>query len=197
MLAAILRPPAIALAVMLATAGCEMVFLAGTGLIGLRTLATRPTEILAHDGRIRTRINAALQREVPENYPTLGSQVFEGRVLLTGTSPSDEDAQRAAEVVSNVEGVQEVYNEIQIGAPGGLASYASDVTVANAIRLKLAEMNEFKQSVDSELEVVNGVAYLIGVAPDEATIGRVAEIIRRVNGVERVVLHLRIKGSSA
>lgn len=195
MLASLLRPPALAVALVLATAGCEVLLLAGGVVSGLRSIATRPTEVLAQDGRIRADINQALRIELEEVYATLGAQVFEGRVLLTGTAPTDDDARRAAEVVYEVDGVVQVHNEIQVGEPGGLVSYANDVRVANAIRLKLTEMDEIKQSVDSELEVVNGVAYLIGVAPDRETIERVADIISRVGGVEKVVLHLHVRSA--
>lgn len=195
MLAALLRPPALAVALVLATAGCEMLFLAGGVVSGLRTIASRPTEVLAHDGRIRADINQALRIELEDVYPTLGAQVFEGRVLLTGTAPSNEAARRAEEVVYGVDGVEQVHNEIQIGEPGGLVSYANDVRVASAIRLKLTEMDEIKLSVDSELEVVNGIAYMIGVAPDRETIERVADIISRVGGVQKVVLHLHVRNA--
>jgi osmotically-inducible protein OsmY len=190
------RVAAIAVAALLLSA-CGPVLIGAGVAIGLRTLSDRSNSDLAQDGRIRVLVNAALSEQAAEHYPTIGIQVFEGRVMLTGTVPEESDARHAAAVAEEVEHVREVINEIQIGSPGGVLDYAHDIRIANTIRLRMIEENEVGGGVDIELEVVNRVAYLIGIAQDREMIDRLGTIVGTVSGVEAVVLHLLVSDDPA
>lgn len=184
------KPVAAYLAAFLLLTGCGPELIGIGVLVGLRAVAERDSQDLVTDIRIDVDINGLLAEQVPKSYQTLAIDVFEGRVLLTGTALEVSEAAKAVEVAESVNGVREVINEIQIRESGGPRAYAEDVAISGVIQLRLAELNETELTTDIEMEVVNGIVYMVGVAPDQASIDRIADIVRRVNGVERVVLHL-------
>lgn len=163
----------------------------GAGVaVGLRGIAERTTKTLATDTRIRVEVNRALANQAGEQYTRIGVEVFEGRVLLTGTVRADEDKAFVNDLVLGVSNVREVINEITIGNTGDVFDYARDVSIANAIRLRLLEQNRTSEKLDIEMEVVDRVVYLIGIAQDQIAIDEVGQIAATVSGVKAVVSHI-------
>ena len=179
----------------LAVTGCGPLILGAGVAAGLRGLAERSTEQVASDTRTRVGANVALSERAGDLYTTLGIEVYEGRLLLTGVVPTEEDRIRVGEIVSTVENVKEVLNEVQIGEPSGIADYSQDVGIASLIRLRLIEHDKTAQALDMEFEVVNRVVYVIGRSASDTARRELAEVMRTTAGVKTVVLHLQVDGS--
>lgn len=108
-----------------------------------------------------------------------------GRVLLIGQTPTDAYKQEAGRIVSRIQGVRHVYNELQIGRPVNISVRSNDTWITSKVR---ADMLGTKNFDSGKVKVVteNGVVYLIGLVTRQEG-EKAVEIARRVSGVKRVV----------
>jgi osmotically-inducible protein OsmY len=110
---------------------------------------------------------------------------YNRQVLLTGEVPSEADKQRAQEIVSRVENVRSIVNELAVLGNATLTSRSSDALVTGRVK---AGMVDAKDLYANAFKVVTerGTTYLMGrVTQREAT--RATEIARSTPGVQRVV----------
>jgi len=110
---------------------------------------------------------------------------YNRRVLLTGEVPSLQDKQLVEQIVTRVENVQSVVNELAVLGNATLTQRSSDILVSGRVKAGLVDAkdlfaNAFK--VTSE----RGTIYLMGrVTQREAD--RATEITRSTSGVQKVV----------
>ena len=193
----IFRPAApLALAAAL-LAGCGPAVI-GLGIAaGTRTLSERNERDLISDSRIRFLVNGAMKESASTSgFLTLGAEVFHGRVLMTGTLPSQDELDRVETAVAEVEGVKEVLNEVEVGVPGGAADYATDLAIATALDLRIAEHDLIDEGIDVEKAVVNRVVYLIGISRSADARQRLLDIVSETRGVRRVVNYVQVPGTA-
>lgn len=108
-------------------------------------------------------------------------------VLLTGEAPSEELRDRAGYLVSRVEKVTRVYNEIVIAAPSAMSARSSDAWITTKVKTALIDVDVEGFDI-TRVKVVTerGVVYLMGlVTRKEAEAA--TDVVRRVGGVQRVV----------
>ena len=110
---------------------------------------------------------------------------YNRQVLLTGEAPSAQDKQLAEQVVSRVENVRTIVNEISILGNATFTQRSSDMLVTG--RVKAALLDD-KELFSNAFKVVTerGTTYLMGrVTQREAT--RATDIARATSGVQKVV----------
>lgn len=144
------------------------------------------------DGVITITINERLFRHHIDLFQAVGVEVYEGRVLLTGSVPQPDDRIEAVRIAWLADGVTEVLNEIQVTDQGGLVNFARDTWVTTQLRSKLL-LDKNVRAINFNVETVNGVVYLIGIAQDQAELERVTNHARTITNVVKVVSHARLK----
>jgi len=154
--------------------------------VGLSTVATdRRTSgaQLEDEGielRASSRINDNLGDRVHVNVTS-----YNRRVLLTGEVPSAQDRQLVEQVVSRVDNVQSVVNELVTLGSSTLTQRSSDALVTSRVK---AGFVDAKDLFANAFKVVTerGTVYLMGrVTQREADRG--ADIARATSGVQKVV----------
>jgi osmotically-inducible protein OsmY len=115
---------------------------------------------------------------------------YNRQLLLTGEVPSAQDKQLVERVVSKVENVRTVVNELNILGNATLTQRASDALVTGRVK---ASMVDAKDVFANSFKVVteNGTTYLMGrVTQREAN--RATDIARGTDGVQKVVRVLEL-----
>ncbi len=110
---------------------------------------------------------------------------YNGAVLLSGETPGDAFRKRAEELVSRIEKVKKVHNELIVAAPSSVISRSSDTLITTKIKSQMVGAKKFDPT---RVKVVteNGVVYLMGlVKRAEADVA--TEIAGHTGGVQRVV----------
>jgi osmotically-inducible protein OsmY len=110
---------------------------------------------------------------------------YNGQVLLTGEVPNDRDRQYLAKLVSEVDNVRTVVNELAVMPASSLGDRSTDALITGKIK---ASMLDSKDIFASAYKVVTerGTVYLMGrVTQREAN--RATDIARTVGGVKKVV----------
>ena len=110
---------------------------------------------------------------------------YNRQVLLTGEVPSERDKQLAEQVVSKVENVRSIVNDLGVLGNSTLAQRSSDTLVTGKVRASLVD-DPLLTAGAFKVVTERGTTYLMGrVTAREAD--RATQIARTVGGVQRVV----------
>jgi osmotically-inducible protein OsmY len=123
---------------------------------------------------------------------TIGVEVYEGRVLLTGASKNTKITDQAVKLAWKVNGVKEVINEIQVGRSSNVSNFAQDAWITAQIKSNMTfDTNIY--SINYTIETVNSTVYLIGIAQNKTEHARVKQHAAKTKFVQNVISHVRIK----
>jgi osmotically-inducible protein OsmY len=178
------------LAVSLALQGCVGAVVGGAAAVGGAAMQDRGIKGAATDNAIALEINHHWFQESKDSkiFASISTQIYEGRVLLTGAVTDADTRAAAVRLAWKADGVREIINEIEVTDEGGLKAFAKDVWSANELRSRLLFARGIN-SVNYSVEVVNGVVYILGVYADQAEHDRVLGVARNLSGIKRVVTH--------
>ncbi|MSP83843.1 MAG: BON domain-containing protein [Alphaproteobacteria bacterium] len=181
----------------LAGAGCSPVGVAvGAGATaGIAVAQERSVGDAISDLSIKTELNALMIGRDPTLFSDVSLDVIEGRVLMTGDVKTPDDRVEAVKLAWQIEGVKEVINELQVTDRGGIANYLQDAWISTRLRSNLTFDREIA-AINYNIETVNGVVYLIGIAQNQPELDRVLAHARTISHVEKVVSHVRLKGAN-
>jgi osmotically-inducible protein OsmY len=110
---------------------------------------------------------------------------YNRQVLLTGEVPTAQDKQTAEQVVSRVENVRSLVNELAVQGHSTLGQRSNDVLLAGKIKAAMVDAKDL-QANSFKVVTERGIVYLMGrVTQREAN--RATEIARGTSGVQKVV----------
>ena len=175
----------------LALTACTPVGMAiGGGVVLARSVVQeRSTMDALEDTEIKLSISNRLLNHSGKLFRDVSVGVAEGRVLLTGSVPEREHKIDAARIAWETEGVIAVEDELTVAEDSSPKAYLTDVRISNTLRIAL--LTDVKvSSVNYNVETVNRVVHLTGIAKSNEELDRVIRHAREVKGVERVVSHV-------
>lgn len=141
--------------------------------------------------QIRTRLLAS---GGPNHFGEVDVEV-EGRfVLLSGRVPSEADKQEAERIAWSVSLIDEVANELVI-EPRNLGRDVNDLWIGQQVRARLLGDREVK-SLNYNVQVYDGVVYLLGLAGSDEEVRSAAEQASVVKGVQKVVSYVKVRGAT-
>lgn len=146
------------------------------------------------DAIIKTVIKNTYFDQSENLFFNIDVEVSQGRVLLTGTVENIDLKIEATRIAWGVNGVKTVINEIQISNSDSILNFADDLIISTKILGKLM-LDEEINSLNYNIETVNRLVYIIGIAQTKKERDLVLSIARDVYGVEEVVDYINIKTS--
>ena len=144
------------------------------------------------DTTIKINIAAKFINSQDNLFIDVTSNVLEGRVLLTGLVDNQEIRIDAVRKVWEVEGVNEVINEIQIGNRSSLKEYAQDVWITTQVK-GLAAKTLGLRSIAYNFETVQGKVYIAGITTRPSQLDELIEATKTVKGVTEIINYVIIK----
>ena len=182
----------LALAAPLSFTGCAEFVVGAAATTSLAIAEERTVGDAFEDLSIQAELNHLFFQDDVDLYNDVSISVVEGRVLLKGSVPTQEDRERASWVARQATGIREVINEMQVTAEGGILDYARDRWISLRLDAKLL-FDLDVLSVNYDIETVNGTVYILGIAQDEEELETVKAHARSVDGVRQVVSHAMMK----
>lgn len=153
----------------------------GTGMVAAdRRSSGAQLEDEAIELKASSRINDAVGTRVRANVTS-----YNRMVLLSGEVPSEADRQRLQQIVSGVDNVRSVVNELAVLDSPTLTQRTSDAVVTGKVKAGFIDHGELSAQA---IKVVTerGIVYLMGrVTRREADLA--TEVARRTSGVKGVV----------
>ncbi|TAN49310.1 MAG: BON domain-containing protein [Rhodospirillales bacterium] len=160
--------------------------------VGLAASEERGVSGVVDDAKIQLEINKLWLEQDFEMYRKLGLGVTEGRVLLTGEVAKPEHRVEAVRLAWQAPGVREVINEVKVGDSAGIKDWKNDLWIATELRSRLL-FDKLIRNINYTVDVVNGEVFLLGIAQNQAELGRVIDHARDVPRVKRVVSYVVMK----
>jgi osmotically-inducible protein OsmY len=144
------------------------------------------------DATIKVNIAAKFLNAGNNLFVNINTSVLEGRVLLTGLVDNQEIRIDAVRMVWEVDGVQEVINEIQIGNRATLKEYANDLWI-NTQAKGLAAKAVGLRVVGYNFETIQGKVYIAGITSRPKQLEEIIDAVKTIKGVKEIVNYVIIK----
>lgn len=154
---------------------------------GDRTFGT-----VVDDATIKVNIAAKFLNAGSNMFVEINTTVLEGRVLLTGLVKDQETRIEAVRLVWEINGVNEVINELEIGNRDTLKDYATDLwinTQARAVSAKIVGL----RVVGYNFETINGKVYVAGITNKPEQLESLIQSLKTIKGVKEIVNYVIVK----
>ena len=144
------------------------------------------------DATIKVNIAAKFLNAGNNLFVNINTSVLEGRVLLTGLVDNQEIRIDAVRLVWEVEGVQEIINEIEIGNRSTIKDYASDLWINTQARGVAAKTVGLK-AITFNFETIQGKIYIAGISSRPDLLEEMVSALKNIKGVNEIVNYVIIK----
>ena len=174
--------------------GCSPTNILATGSGGAMVIAEgeRSMGSVIDDATIKVNIAAKFINSTDNLFVDISTTVLDGRVLLTGLVDNQEIRIDAVRKVWEVEGVQEVINEIQLGNRDTLKEYANDLWI-NTQAKGLAAKAIGLRVVGYNFETIKGKVYVAGITSRPKQVEDLINAVKTIKGVKEIVNYVIIK----
>ena len=176
-------------ACLLSLSGCFP--LVAGGMVGGAMVASdrRTTGTVIEDEAIEQKAAARIRENLGERGH-INVTSYSRQVLLTGEVPSAQDKQLVEKLVSGVENVRNIVNELGVLGNSTLTQRSSDSFVTSKVKANLLDAQDLPGNA-FKVVTERGTTYLLGrVTQREANRG--TDIVRGTSGVQRVVRVLEV-----
>lgn len=163
---------------------CAPLIVGGAAVGALVAIDRRTSGAQLEDEGIELRAASRL-REALGDRAHVNVTSYNRQVLITGEVPNDAARQQVEQIVSRVENVRSVVNELAVLGNTTLAQRSNDVLITGKVRASLVDAKDLFAGA-FKVVTERGTTYLMGrVTQREAD--RATAITRTVSGVQKVV----------
>jgi osmotically-inducible protein OsmY len=163
---------------------CAPIMLGGAAVGALVAVDRRTSGAQIEDEAIELR-GASRLRDAFGDRAHINITSYNRQVLLTGEVPNDEAKQQAEQIVSRVENVKGIVNELAAMPASSLMQRSADTLITGKVKASIVDDSNLSVSA-FKVVTERSTVYLMGrVTQREAD--RVTQLARRVDGVQRVV----------
>lgn len=164
---------------------CAPLVVGGAAVTALVAVDRRTSGAQLDDQGIELRASNRLKDELGDAHARYNLSSYNRRVLITGEASSEAIKTKVTQIVSGVENVREVINELGVTNSPSLKERASDTLITGRVKASLVDAKDLSASAFKVL-TERGTVYLMGrVTQREAD--RATDIARNTQNVSRVV----------
>ena len=183
-----LRRTSLALVLVGSTLGmltaCFPLVMGGAVVTGMVATDRRTTGTVVEDEGIELRSASRIRENVGERGH-INVTSYNRQVLLTGEVASAQDKQLAEQIVTGVDNVRNIVNELSVLGNSTLTQRSSDSLVTGRVKAALLDAKDLHTNA-FKITTERGTVYVMGrVTPREAA--RATDLISATSGVQRVV----------
>lgn len=174
----------IAITLLSQVTACFPVVVGGAAATGVMAADRRTSGVYVEDENIELKARGQLTASLPETAH-VNITSFRGYVLLTGEVPSEEYKSHAANIVSKIESVKSVTNELVVSHRSTVSSRAKDTYITSKVKTQFIADKRFQANY-VKVVTENATVYLMGIVT-QAEADAAVEIARNTSGVIKVV----------
>jgi len=172
-----------------ALSACAPIIMGGAVMGSLMATDRRTTGTQIEDEGIELHASARIRENLGDRVHVSVTS-YNRQVLLTGEVPNAQDKQLVEQVVSRVENVRAIVNELAVLGHSTLTQRSSDALVTGKVKAALIDAKDLYANA-FKVVTERGTTYLMGrVTQREAN--RATDIARATGGVQKVVRVLEI-----
>ncbi|MDR1498987.1 MAG: BON domain-containing protein [Rickettsiales bacterium] len=179
----------------LGSMACVKVIATGSTVVGKTTRLNREMVQVKADLRLRNQLIKAIDDGKKEflqdnnlwEFGIYEISIMEGRVLLTGVVRNDSTKNYIIKKIAENIKVRELLDELKVG--NTKISRTKDFFIKKNLEAKLLFKYRIR-SLNYEVSIMNGNAYLIGIAQDRTELELLANIASITKGVRKVISYV-------
>ena len=172
----------------LVLSGCSSLIVGAAATGDTGAVERRSVGDAVNDFSIRAELNRIFIEDDINLLTDVSFSVIEGRVLLKGAVEKYEHRVRALELAWRAAGVNEVINQIQVTKQGDFADYARDTWISAQLKMEILFDTDIV-SINYNIETINGIIYIVGIAQDQAEIDKIVDRARQIKNVKKIFSH--------
>ena len=137
-------------------------------------------------------MTSQISNTLNNRYGDITVTAYQGKVLLTGSSPTPDTKAQAEQIARGTQGVNAVYDEVAVGPSEDPVGLAKDSWITAQVRSDLmfdADVRSGNYTIETDRQSV----YLMGSARSQAELDRATQLARYVPGVQRVVSYVQVR----
>lgn len=157
---------------------------AGVGTGVAMSQDRRTSGMFVEDESIESRSSARISEKLDSNVH-VNVTSFNRNVLLTGEAPSEAAKKEIERLVTGVQNVRSVTNEIAVGEVSSYASRSNDALITSKVKGRFVDAARF-QANHVKVVTEDSVVYLLGLVNKEEARSAV-DTARSTSGVRKVV----------
>ena len=170
---------------------CALVSTAGS-LVGSATTSTRGFTGTIEDTYLMSKIISKITLMKLSNFSNITVSVINGKVLLAGNIENQEKRLELIKKVWWIDGVKEVYNELEIGPKISFSEKTEDFIFEVKINNRLLlEPGIFSNNYS--VDVVNGNVYIMGISSDIEEKTKIEGFLNSMDDIKKLVLLVDIQ----
>ena len=143
------------------------------------------------DASIKLQIAQKFIASEDDLFLNIDTSVIEGRVLLTGIVSTQEIRIDAIRRVWEINGVEEVINEIEVGDKTTLKEYSKDLWINTQVKA-LAAKTLGLRGLSYNFETIKGKVFVAGITSRKEQLETLIDSIKNVKGVKEIVNYVII-----
>jgi osmotically-inducible protein OsmY len=163
---------------------CFPLAVGGAVVGGMVATDRRTTGTVVEDEGIELRAGSRIREAMGERVH-VNVTSYNRQALLTGEVPTAQDKQQIEQIVSGVDNVRHIVNELAVMGNSTLTQRSSDALVTGKVKASLVDAKELSANAFKVI-TERGTTYVMGrVTAREARIA--TEVISSISGVQKVV----------
>jgi osmotically-inducible protein OsmY len=164
--------------------GCFTVVAAGVGAGVMLAQDRRTKDTIVEDQTIESKAAERIDEQF-KGVMHVNVTSYDHNVLVSGEVPDEQTKTEIEKIVSGIENVRVIYNELAVSSTSSLASRSNDSLITSNVKLRFVNDKRFN-SEHIKVVTENGTVYLMGlVKHDEANAA--SDVASTTKGVQRVV----------
>ena len=165
---------------------CAIVSTAGS-LVGSASTSTRGFSGTIEDTYLMSKIVSKITLMKLSNFSNITVSVINGKVLLAGNIENQEKRLELIKKVWWIDGVKEVYNELEIGPQISFSEKTEDFIFEAKIEKRLLfEPGIFSNNYS--VDVVNGNVYVMGISSNIEEKTKIENFLNNMNDIKKLIL---------
>jgi len=177
-------PALIALLCALLLQGCIEMAAVGVGAGVVSAFDRRTTGAQIDDEGIELRASNRIRDRFGDRVH-INVTSYNRIVMLTGETPDAGAREEIEKIVSGLQGVRGVTNEIQVAGSSAYSARASDTTITGKVKARFLDANKFNP-IHVKVVTEASVVYLMGIVTEKEG-ADATEVARTTGGVRKVV----------
>lgn len=151
----------------LLSSGCAPAILVGGTTAGVVANDERSTGSFVEDQEIELKILFQVAEELGRQV-NVNATSYNRRVLLTGQVPNDQLRKHVLNIISSIDNIREVLDQMETANPSSLTSRAADSALTLKVKAALCGLQVAGFScLDTKVVTEKGVVYLMGLVTAE------------------------------
>ena len=173
--------------ILLLVNSCTIVVSTAGSLVGNATTSTRGFSGTIEDTYLMSKIVSKITLMKLSNFSNITVSVVNGKVLLAGNIQNQEKRLELIKRVWWIDGVKEVYNELEIGPQISFSEKTEDFIFEVKINNRLLlEPGIFSNNYS--VNVVNGNVYVMGISSNIEEKTKIENFLKNMNDIKKLIL---------